>query len=167
MRLFVALVLTTMALSACANKGLREIRSNSTGPDEFIVDPKAELTLPGDLSALPTPTPGAGNRTDIDPQKELIVSLGGRPASETAPVPASDGALVTAASRYGVTQNIRGTLAAEDAEFRRRKSRFTQYRLFPEDRYNEAYSDLTLDARSTADAWRRAGASTPSYPPRQ
>lgn len=159
-----ALILITASLSACANQGLRDLRSNSRGPDEFIVEPKAELQTPNDYSALPTPTPGQGNLTDVNPVNEAAVALGGRPSSGTA-IPASDGALVTAASRFGVTPDIRQNLAQEDADFRRAKSRFTQYRIFREDLYDQAYRSERLNAEATADSWRRAGAKTPSYPP--
>lgn len=159
-----ALILITASLGACANQGLRDLRSNSRGPDEFIVEPKAALQTPSDLTTLPTPTPGQGNLTDVNPIDEAVVALGGKPSKATA-VPASDGALVSAASRFGVTADIRQNLAAEDAEFRRRQSRFTQYRLFKEDLYNRAYRSQRLNAEGTADQWRRAGAKTPSYPP--
>ncbi|WP_187428242.1 hypothetical protein ROLI_003910 [Roseobacter fucihabitans] len=159
-----ALILITASLSACANQGLRDLRSNSRGPDEFIVEPKAELQTPADLSALPVPTPGQGNLTDVNPIDDAVIALGGRPSSATG-IPASDGALVTAASRFGVTPDIRQDLAQADADFRRRQSRFTQYRLFREDLYNRAYRSQRLNAEATADSWRRAGAKTPSYPP--
>lgn len=165
MRRIVALVLIMTALGACANTGLRDLRSNSRGPDEFLVEPAAELQAPEDYSALPTPTPGQANRTDVFPISAAVVALGGRPSDANAAIPASDGALVSAASRFGVTPGIREELASIDAEFRRKQARFTQYRLFPEDRYNEAYSRETLDARAQAEGWRRAGAQTPSFPP--
>lgn len=160
----VALVLITACLSACANPGLRDLRSNSRGPDEFIVEPKAPLQTPDDLTALPAPTPGQGNLTDNNPVNDAVVALGGRPSDATS-VPASDGALVTAASRFGVTPNIRQSLAQADADFRRRQVRFTQFRLFPEDRYLQAYRRQKLDADAVAAQWRRAGAKTPSFPP--
>ncbi|WP_300032599.1 DUF3035 domain-containing protein [uncultured Roseobacter sp.] len=165
MRRTVALILIATLLSGCANQGLRVLRSNSSGPDEFLVEPKAALETPDDLTALPVPTPGQGNRTDIDPLSDAVVALGGRPSDPAAGIPGSDGALVTAASRFGVTPSIRSQLAAEDEDFRRRQSRFTQIRLFPEDRYNTAYKSQALDAEETAESWRRAGAKTPSYPP--
>ena len=161
----VALILIATLLSACANTGLRELRSDSTGPDEFLVEPKAELQTPDDLTALPTPTPGQGNLTDNDPVGDAIVALGGRPTDPNAGVPGADGALVTAASRFGVTPSIRSELAAEDEEFRRRQARFTQIRLFPQDRYNDAYRGQALDPDETAELWRQAGARTPSFPP--
>ncbi len=164
MRRILALVLITACVGACANTGLRDLRSNSRGPDEFIIEPKAPLQTPDDLTALPTPTPGQGNLTDNDPLADAVVALGGRPSTGTA-VPASDGALVTAASRFGVTPNIRQDLAEADEQFRRRQARFTQIRLFPEDRYLQAYQRERLDAAAAAAQWRRAGARTPSFPP--
>ncbi len=165
MRRTLALILTFASLAACSNQGLVQLQSTSRGPDEFVVEPKAELQTPPSFDQLPPPTPGQGNRTDVDPIADMTVALGGRPQDANAPIPATDGALVTAASRFGVPSDIRGSLAAEDAEFRRKQSRFTQYRLFPDNLYDNVYRSQKLDARGTADAWRRAGAGTPSYPP--
>ena len=67
----------------------------------------------------------------------------------------------------GVAPAIRQTLAAADADFRRRKGRFTQFRIVPVDRYNQAYRGQALDAERTLARWRRAGARTPSAPPAQ
>ena len=167
MRRTLALILMMTIVSACSNQGLKQVSSNSRGPDEFIVEPKAELTMPDDFAALPAPTPGQGNRTDVDPVADMVVALGGRPTDVNAAIPSSDGALVTAASRFGVSPNIRQALAEEDREFRRGQSRFTQFKLFPEDLYDEVYSSQALDARGTAEAWRRVGARTPSFPPAQ
>lgn len=165
MRRAMALTFIAISLTACSNQGLVQLQSTSRGPDEFMVEPKKELVIPGNLAELPQPTPGQGNRTDIDPVSDAAVALGGRQQDPNAAVPASDGALVSAASRFGVESNIRGELAAEDAEFRRKKSRFTNIRLFPENLYNDVYRSQALDPAETADAWRRAGAQTPSYPP--
>ncbi len=162
-----ALILTLTSLAACSNQGLVQLNSTSTGPDEFVVEPSAELTIPDRLDQLPPPTPGQGNRTDIDPIAGAVTALGGRPEDANGPIPSSDGALVSAASRFGVTPEIRTALAAEDAEFRRKQSRFTQFRLFNQDLYGQVYRNQALDARSTAEAWRRAGARTPSFPPPQ
>lgn len=165
MRRILALILMTGLVSACSNTGLRELSSNSKGPDEFLVEPKQALQQPPDYNTLPAPTPGGSNLTDNDPLGDAVVALGGRPSDPSAGIPASDGALIAATSRYGVSPAIRTELAEADAEFRRKQSRFTQYRIFPEDRYNTAYRRQTLDAEQTARIWRRAGARTPSYPP--
>lgn len=165
MRLTLAMIIVTFALSACANNGLRNLSSTSAGPDEFIVEPSAELEMPPDLTSLPPPTPGGTNRTDNDPIGDAIVALGGRPGNVNAPIPSADRALVAASGRYGVPPNIRQTLAAEDAEFRRRKGRFTQYRIVSSDLYEQVYRDQSLNAQATALSWQRAGIATPSFPP--
>jgi hypothetical protein len=165
MRLIAACAAMTICLSACSNEGLRELRSLSPGPDEFIVEPNQPLQTPENLGTLPPPTPGGSNRTDNDPLGDAVIALGGRPDRGGA-VPASDAALVTAASRFGVQPQIRQQLDEVDAEFRRRESRLANIRIFPEDRYNDAYRRETLDASRTAEQWRRAGAQTPSAPPR-
>jgi hypothetical protein len=165
MRLIALLILASLAVSACANKGLRDLRSTSKGPDEFLVAPVKPLEEPADYATLPTPTPGQGNLTDRSALAEGIVAFGGRPQSADAPVPASDGALVNHARRNGVNAGIRQVLAQEDAAFRKGKSRFTQIRLVPVDRYNQAYRRQALNPQAETARWRRAGARTPSSPP--
>jgi hypothetical protein len=167
MRRFLALTLFAILLSACANDGLQQVSSSGRGPDEFIVDPKAELSMPGNFTELPPPTPGRGNRVDVDPLGTMTAELGGRAGDPNAPIPGADAALVTAASRFGVPENIRQAVAQEDADFRRGQSRFTGFQLFPENLYNRVYRSQTLNARATAEAWLRAGAGTPSFSPRQ
>ncbi len=158
-------VLLPLVLAACANTNLRDIRPQGDGPDEFIIQPSKPLEAPGNYTELPTPTPGEANLTDRSAPDEGTLAFGGRPEPENAGIPASDGALVQHASRLGVAPNIRANLAEADADFRRRRGRLTQFRLFPVDRYNEVYRRQTLDADSEAAKWRRAGARTPSYAP--
>ncbi len=165
MRLVAALVLIPLVLGACANQGLRDIRSSAKGPDEFMIQPVKPLAQPASYSTLPPPTPGQANLTDRDALAEGVIAFGGRPQAAEGPIPASDGALVQQASRFGVTQGIRQELAETDAAFRKRKARFTQFRIVPTDRYNQAYRKQSLDADAEAQRWRRAGARTPSAPP--
>ena len=120
---------------------------------------------PQNLTALPTPTPGGSNRTDRSALAEGMQAFGGAQTDPNGPIPASDGALVQYASRLGVANDIRQSLAETDAQFRRRKARFTQYRIVPVDRYNQAYRSEALDAQAERARWRRAGARTPSAPP--
>lgn len=157
------LVLLPLALAACANNGLRDIRPTGDGPDEFLLQPSKPLEAPTSYSDLPVPTPGQANLTDRSALNEGTLAFGGRPEAAGGGIPASDGALVQHASRLGVAQNIRSDLAETDAQFRKRKARFTQFRIVPVDRYNQAYSRQTLDADAEAAKWRRAGARTPSY----
>jgi hypothetical protein len=153
-------------LTACAggDRGLRDLRSNGGGPDEFRVMPVGELVLPSDVMNLPAPTPGQSNRTDPTPSADAVAALGGNPnALIPNGIPASDGALVTAASRNGVDPAIRQTLASDDAAFRTRQSRFGFIR--GRDRYFSAYARQALDAYSELQRFRNAGVATPSAPP--
>ena len=165
MRIIACALIGFTFLAACENKGLRQITSRGDGPDEFIVVPAKPLKQPANYASLPPPTPGGSNRTDQRPLSESIVKLGGQRGSVNAPIPSREVALVNRASRFGVDPAIRTNLAKADAEFRKRKARFTQIRLFPEDLYNKAYRREALDGARTAKAYRRAGIPTPSAPP--
>ncbi|AXI40988.1 DUF3035 domain-containing protein [Sulfitobacter sp. SK011] len=165
MRRTLILVLIPLTLAACASTGLRDLRTNSSGPDEFRVAPVKALEAPNSYASLPPPTPGQANLTDRSALNEGIAAFGGRPEAAGGGIPASDGALVQHASRLGVTPGVRQQLAETDADFRRRKARLTQYRIFPTDNYAKVYRRQTLNAEVEAARWRRAGARTPSSPP--
>lgn len=159
-------ILAIMAMSGCSNTGLRDLRTNSAGPDEFMVMPVKPLTQPKDYAVLPAPTPGSGNLVDHNPNADAVASLGGRPSAlEATGIPASDGALVTAASRNGVSSDIRQSLAEEDAAFRKRQSRLTRIRLFRVDRYDQAYRRYSINPFPVARSAAVQGASTPTAPP--
>ncbi|NRB21009.1 MAG: DUF3035 domain-containing protein [Rhodobacteraceae bacterium] len=160
---------TAVALAGCSSTGLRELQQPTTGPDEFLVMPAEPLTAPEDYTALPAPTPGGANLTDQNPQAEAIVALGGNPAALNAggAVPSSDGALVTASSRYGVEPDVRASLAAEDAAFRKREHRTAQFKLFSVDRYEEAYKKEAINPFEVSQRFRDSGYITPSAPPGQ
>ncbi len=156
------------ALAGCSGDGrLRDMTPDGTEPEEFAIVPNKPLAAPPDMAALPAPTPGGANRADLTPLQDSVAALGGQPAAlvPAGAPPAADAALVQQASRFGVPQDLRATLAAEDAAFRRSKARFTGIRLFVTDRYAQAYRAQTLDPRAALAAWRRAGAVTPSAPP--
>jgi hypothetical protein len=165
MRKFAFLFVLPVLVAGCANVGLRDLRSNSKGPDEFGILPVGALQEPASYSVLPTPTPGGANLVDRSAVAEGVQALGGTLGDPNGPIPAADGALVQHAGRLGVSPDIRATLAQTDAEFRKRKARFTQYRIVPVDRYNQAYRREALDARAEQNRWRRAGVRTPSAPP--
>lgn len=166
MRRIALMILIPLALSACANKGLRDLQTDSKGPDEFMIQPVKPLEAPANYSTLPTPTPGQTNLTDRSALSEGVTAFGGRPEALQGGIDRRDGALVTHASRLGVTPGIRSELAETDAAFRKRKERFTQIRIIPVDRYDQAYKRQALDADAESARWRRAGARTPSSPPR-
>lgn len=153
-----------VGLAGCARKPLHDLRNNSDGPDEFMVEPVKPLTAPTDYDVLPAPTPGGSNLVDLTPTKDAVVALGGRPSIASG-VPASDGALVASASRYGVPVNTRASLATEDAEFRRKQGRLSSIKLFPVDRYSQIYQREILNAHDANTAFRRAGVETPTAPP--
>lgn len=163
---FVAvLTVAAVAVSGCADKPLHKISHTGDGPDEFSILPSRPLTAPQDYAFLPPPTPGGSNLTDRDPSAEAVEALGGRPSQSSTQIPGSDAALVTSSSRYGVEPGVRENLAQEDAEFRKRKGRFSSFKLFPTDRYEQVYRQEKLEPFSQADAFRRAGVSTPTSPP--
>ncbi|MEP1766983.1 MAG: DUF3035 domain-containing protein [Sulfitobacter sp.] len=165
MRKFAILFVFPVLVAGCANVGLRDLQSTSSGPDEFGLTPVASLQAPDNYNELPTPTPGGANLTDRSAVAEGVAAFGGQLGDPNGQIPARDGALVQHASRLGVTQGIRQSLAETDATFRKRKARLTQFRIVPVDRYNQAYKGEALDARAEQRRWRNAGARTPSAPP--
>ena len=168
------IILAVLALTACGtaqdaerDTNLRQLRNPTGTPEEFSIVPPKPLEVPETLATLPPPTPGASNRTDQTPLKDAVAVLGGAP-SRLDPQPgigAGDQALVVRASRFGREPNIRQELAAADQAFRERRSLFN-WRLVPEDTYNRVYRSQALDPYATLEAARRAGAQTPSAPPR-
>jgi hypothetical protein len=165
MHKFALLFVMAALVAGCANVGLRDLRSNSKGPDEFGIQPVGALQEPANFTDLPTPTPGGRNLTDRSAVAEGVAAFGGSVGDPNAPIPASESALVQHASRLGVSPGIRQTLAETDADFRKRRARLTQIRIVPVDRYNQAYRREALDAQAEQERWRRAGARTPSAPP--
>ena len=162
------LVLTlATSIAGCADIGLRNLQHSGPGPDEFSVLPVKPLTQPEDYAFLPVPTPGGANLTDPTPTADAVAALGGSEVAlnPDAGIPTADAALVTASSRYGVPENTRQVVAEEDAEFRRKKKRFTRLRLFPVDRYSQAYKPQAINANSAIEAARQRGIETPSAPP--
>lgn len=159
------LVICAIALlGACSPKELRVLKKPGEGPDEFKIAPGKPLQAPENYTELPAPTPGEGNLTDQQPLQDVAASLGGRRGAKAGPVPASDGAMVNHASRFGRDGAIRNTLASEDEDFRRRRGRFTQIKIGRVDRYNLVYRREALDPQRELRKWRRAGARTPSAP---
>ncbi len=157
-----------MALAACSFKegGMMNLRSSHNGPDEFSILPTKPLTQPKSYSELPEPTPDGTNITDPTPRQDAVAALGGNPKYLTrAGIPGGDKGIVQAASRYGVTANIRGTLAAEDLEFRSENRGKLLERLFGTTVYFSAYSKQMLDRYAELRRMRRLGVRTPAAPP--
>ncbi len=155
-----------LALGACGSKSdvpnLMNVRSETNGPDEFSILPPKPLEMPESLAELPQPTPGGENLTDPRPFDDAILALGGNPGAGGG----GDGALYNHAIRGGITAGIRQTLAAEDLDFRRKNDGRVLERIFNVNVYFKAYRDYALDQYAELARWRKAGARTPSAPPR-
>ncbi|MCI2399839.1 DUF3035 domain-containing protein [Aliiroseovarius subalbicans] len=158
--------LALIALVACSDKEpkLLNIKASTSGPDEFQILPTKPLEAPESFSELPTPTPGGANRTDPTPRADAIAALGGDAAKANA-LRAGEGALVTHATRFGVSQGIRDVLAAEDLEWRRDNNGRLLERLFNVNVYFRAYRVMELDQYRELERLRRTGAWTPAVPP--
>ncbi|MCB2130108.1 MAG: DUF3035 domain-containing protein [Rhodobacteraceae bacterium] len=162
-------ILAIMALGACGgifggsgkDPKLLNVRSASRSPDEFMVLPTKPLQLPEDLASLPDPTPGGTNLTDPTPEADAIAALGGRPDRGSA----GNGALVSHAARFGMTQDIRQVLAAEDLQYRRDHDGRLLERYFSVNVYYRAYEPMTLDQYAELARWRAAGVKTVGAPP--
>lgn len=162
----IALVASMLAVAGCGSQDLRNVRTNSAGPDEFLILPAKPLERPANYTDLPPPTPGGTNLTDPQPGADAVAALGGRPSAMVDQgVPSSDAGLVSYVSRNGVPANIRQTTAQEDAQFRQRRGRWTSIRLFQTDRYNQVYGPQTLDSFAVERQARSRGVPTPTNPP--
>lgn len=159
-----AAVLTLAACSGDRNPTLLNLSSSTVGPDEFAIVPNRPLEAPESFAELPNPTPGGANRTDVNPNADAIVALGGRPGTSNV-VPGSETGLVSSAGRYGVDPNIRALLAQEDLDFRRRKDGRVLERLFNVNVYFRAYRPQTLDKYAELERFRNLGVRTPAAPP--
>lgn len=171
MRRALLVLMAALAVSACSGKDrdirMRDLRSFTNGPDEFMVLPSKELQAPTDYASLPEPTPGGTNLTDQNPLGDGIAALGGKPSALVAApgVPTADAAMVSYVGRNGVSAEIRETLRVEDEEYRRHNSRFTKLKIVKMDRYNRAYRKQAIDPHVEVLRWRRFGVQVPSSPP--
>ncbi len=161
MRRIILTATMVLTLASCSGDGgLRPPLGRTDGPDEFLVLPTRPLDIPQNLAALPAPTPGGANLTDPNPKGDAVVALGGQPGGAGG-IPVSEAGLVNTASRYGVAPGIRGTVVAEDAQFRRSRGRFS---LFGRG-YYRAYDSQRLDNYAALQRYRNAGVQVPSAPP--
>lgn len=166
----VILLMLILGLTACGNRDrdiqLRKIKHTGNGPDEFSIIPGRPLQPPEDFNFLPPPTPGGANLTDQNPRGDGIAALGGDAgALVSTGIGAADGALVTHASRFGVSPGIRQTLRIEDKETRRRHGRVNIFNIGPNDDYANAYRRQWLDAYDEYYRLRRLGVDVPAAPP--
>lgn len=154
-----------MGLVACSNSdpSLMNLRATQDGPDEFAILPTKPLQEPKNYTDLPAPTPGQANLTDPTPEADAIAALGGKLGPGK--LRRSEGALVSAASRYGVSANIREVLAASDLEWRKDNKGRVLERLFNVNVYYRAYEAMHLNQHLELERLRRLGIWTPAAPP--
>ena len=149
----------------------------SAGGDGSIAAAVNDLRAGGDPSRLPVAMLPVGNENlfaiEFGHNKgevalaDAIAALGGRPSAidPNGGTPASDGALIASTSRYGVPSNTREELAQQDAEFRKRQARWSGFKLFPVDRYSQAYRREVIDPFPVNESFRQSGRETPTAPP--
>ena len=155
-----------LGLVACgSDASLYNLRSDSSGPDEFAILPTKPLEMPEDMAALPPPTPGVRNRVDPTPEADAYAALGGNAEVLTRGI--SDGGLIRYTTRYGVDPAIRSELAAADEAFRDGKGPRLLERWANVSVYYRAYETYSLDQQAELARFRRAGVRTPSAPPVQ
>lgn len=162
---FLTLGAIVLGLAACADRdpSLMNLRATQDGPDEFAILPTKPLQEPKNYSDLPAPTPGHANLTDPTPKADAVAALGGNLGSGK--LRGGEGALVSAASRYGVSSNIREVLAANDLEWRKDNRGRVLERLFNVNVYYRAYEAMHLDQHRELERLRRKGLWTPAAPP--
>ncbi|MEL7012000.1 MAG: DUF3035 domain-containing protein [Pseudomonadota bacterium] len=171
MRFGISLTLVIVtALSACGGRDddvqLRRLTNTGNGPSEFDILPGKPLEEPDSYSALPSPTPGGTNRTDVTPFADSVTALGGNPRALALTEPSgNDGALLNHSRRFGVVPEIRATLAREDLEVRRRRGRVNILNIGPSDDYDLAYRRQWLDAIAENERLKSLGIATSSGPP--
>ena len=144
-------------------------RLKDAGPDEFAVLPTKELAFPEDYVTLPEPTLGSKNRADVQPQHDAVAILGGKPEQlDSELIGAGEQPLIAAASRYGVTPDIRTVLAEEDKTYRKKhKARFYDRWLYNDDAYLKRLKGQALEPYDELPRLRAQGVRTPTAPPEQ
>ena len=95
-----------------------------------------------------------------------MAALGGKPGLlDRTGIAAGNGGLVSYASRFGQSADIRQVLAAEDADYRRKHNGRLLERVFNVTVYFRAYAPMALDQYAELERWRAAGARNVGAPP--
>jgi hypothetical protein len=155
-------------LAACGDEANEDSFLSSFGlaskaPVEFAVVPHKPLELPENLAALPPPTPGSRNRTDLTPIEDARVALGGNPNGGV--TVQSDAALLAATGARSAPSGIRQVLAEEDALYREGNKGPLLPRWFNKNTEAVIYEDMLLDPTIESLRQRASGRRTPEFPP--
>ena len=163
-----SLLALCLVATACTREPTQMIlpQRGQVTPDEFAILPSKPLETPADLTALPPPTPGAPNRTDVNPQADAVAALGGNPNrvipdGQLGP----DGALIRQTTRYGVDPQIRIDLAKADYDFRSRNRGRLLERWFNVPIYYKTYRREELNQHGVNEYYRQRGVPTVAAPP--
>ncbi len=166
----IGLLSLVVVLSACDKQPVLgkngNFRLKDAGPDEFAVLPTKELVFPEDFETLPEPKLGSVSRADVTPQRDAIAALGGKPEQlDSKQINRNEQPLVTAASRFGVSPDIRAALAEEDKEFsHKNRARFYDKWFYSDKGYLRRRKADSLDSYNELSRLRRLGVRTPSVP---
>lgn len=144
-------------------------RLKDAGPDEFAVLPTKELQQPENYATLPPPTLGSANRVDLTPERDVVAALGGKPELlDSKLIGRGELPLITAASRFGVSADIRERLAAEDAALRNKNKLKFLRSWYSDKQYLKRFGDQALKPYDELIRLRAAGAAgvrIPTAPP--
>ncbi|MCY4306858.1 MAG: DUF3035 domain-containing protein [Rhodobacteraceae bacterium] len=154
------LVVISIALGGCSrnNSEPELVFHKSRGaPDELTLVVYEPIEKPESIAAL---APPGTTRNAADPQpNEDIIRLLGSDGEEKVDgrIPDRDSDLLLYTQRMGADGDIRGILAAEDLEFRRRNQAKPLERLANINVYFAAYSFMALDSREEYQRLRSEG----------
>ncbi len=146
---FSVLILITLAGCSRNSSDPELVFFKSKGaPDELTLVVYDSIEKPGSLETLPPP--GTSRSTaEPTPQADILRLLGstGREKVDGS-ISAQDDDLLLYTHRMGSGDDIRGLLAEEDLEFRRRNQARPMERLANINVYFAAYSFMALDSRA-------------------
>lgn len=159
------ILLALAGVTACGSSSREAIGLRVPPPDEFLVVSRKPLTLPADMTALPTPRPGAPSRVDPDPVAEAQAALTGvAPSAVASAAPtAGERALLGAAGAAGADPAIRETLVAE-APVPERRFGLDSFLGFPIDQTLGAADAERLSPTEEAERLRAQGVVAPIPP---
>ena len=166
-KLFFKIFLVFGVITSCgpSDPNLFSLKNYGEGPDEFALVTLREIQMPESFSTLPVPTLGCSNLTDVNPQEDVILALGGSLSAKNGNKHKDDKLFEDTASRFGLNENIREELLSEDREFRLKNRGLLFERLASMNVYFKAYSSMTLDSEEELARLNKLGVKILANPP--
>tara|TARA_Y100000385_G_scaffold258577_1_gene286688 strand:+ start:200 stop:724 length:525 start_codon:yes stop_codon:yes gene_type:complete len=166
-KLFFKIFLVFGVITSCgpSDPNLFSLKNYGEGPDEFALVTLREIQMPESFSTLPVPTLGGSNLTDVNPQEDVILALGGSLSAKNGNKHKDDKLFEDTASRFGLNENIREELLSEDREFRLKNRGLLFERLASMNVYFKAYSSMTLDSEEELVRLNKLGVKILANPP--